>query len=89
MSRYTLKHLFVFFAVDRYNYSRSEMGIYTFVIHEVLPDSAKKNFEKYWGLQTGTSDRFSAIPFGQAHEQNRERKYEKKHILNRTQKSPH
>ena len=43
---------------------KTEMGIYTFVTRVIV----KKNFEKCWALQK-TSDRFSAIPLDQAHEQ--------------------
>ena len=73
MSRYTLKHL---------NHSCSFSLLQTTIttadqrwvsIHlldmKSLPDSAEKNFEKYWVLQK-TSNRFSAIPFDQAREQN-------------------
>ena len=58
--------LYIFFALGHYNYSRCAS------IHlrdmKSLPDCAKETFCQNWVLQK-TTNRFSAIPLDQAHEQ--------------------
>ena len=58
--------MYIFFAFDHYNYSRWAS------IHlrdmKSLPDGAKETFCQNWVLQK-TTNRFSAIPLDQEHEQ--------------------